>query len=219
MPAFLYRGPPECFERVNDASKAQASPVNLDYRTANTASIVHRTREMLLGGDDPASLPALQHGDLQENQAMGCALLEVESRVAVPGAMLILPAVSLQLAWPGDLDASQEAQLSVVLHDIQTCKFVWVAIWAPSHYTLLEASRPDEDSPWALMLWDSLLGGHAPSSLMASTIARRLFDMDTLANACSAARSQPRAARRRRCGGVPEGAPQHDLDPRRGGVP
>ena len=190
VPAFFFRGPPESFERPSAATYASPSPASFDYRTADAASSVHRARDVILGADHPGTLPNLQHGEFLDIQAMGAAIMEIEGRVPVANSMLLLPAVCLQLAWPGDLDSSQERQLSDLRADMASCQVVWLVLWAPNHYTVLEARRPGADAPWTLLLWDSLLGDHAPSALMTSTIAPRLFLMEAPDNSCSPARSQ-----------------------------
>ena len=190
LPAFYFRGPPECFQRCLGATYAEAAPEQLDYRTANAARNVHAASNLLIGNDDPATLPALRYGELQEIQAMGGALLEIEGRVPVDSSELILPAVALQLAWPGDLDRSQEEQLKRVRDRLKAARFIWVALWAPHHYTLFEASRPDPETSFTLKIWDSALGDHAPSALMSTTLSNRLFDVQPPPNDCSPKRSQ-----------------------------
>ena len=94
------------------------------------------------------------------------------------------------MSWPGGMDASQQKQLTEMRHDIQASRFIWVTLWAPHHYTLVEASRPGPETPWTLKLWDSLQGDHAPSALMATSLTTRLFDAQPPPNSCSPLRSQ-----------------------------
>ncbi len=107
-------------------------------------------------------------------QAVTCLCLEVAWRVQVPDSVLLTPVDALALGTYRTVGHGWDDHYAAISAAVACAKRVYVAQWAPGHYTLASASRDDPAAAWRLRWWDSLPGGHAASATYASTSLRRL---------------------------------------------